>query len=80
MAKCRIRWFVYAGGGQSGQPLEKIPHTASMRGHWPGWDAECTTHGYQTRTGGAIKASVQRDVEFHKWEAEHGYLAEERSR
>lgn len=61
----KIRWFVYAGG--YGQPLTKIPHTASMRGHWPGWDAECEC-GWESRTGGATKASVQRDVRAHKYE------------
>ena len=34
----QARWFVYTGG--CGQPLEKIPHAASTRGHWRGYDVE----------------------------------------
>ncbi len=39
----RAKWLVYAGG--YGQRLVKIPHTASMRGHWPGYDSSAPTAG-----------------------------------
>lgn len=55
----RARWFVYSGG-------ERIPHTAQMRGHWPGWDVECSC-GWKTKTGGAIRASVENDLWDHRW-------------
>ena len=61
----RISWFVYGGG--CGEPLEKIRHTASMRGHWPGWDAECEC-GWASRTGGAIKSYVESEVRAHKYD------------
>lgn len=41
-------------------------HTASVRGRWE-WDASCSC-GWESRTGGATKASVQRDVDDHKWD------------
>jgi hypothetical protein len=53
----RITWWVWAGG-------EKLRHTSQMRGTW-GWDASCTC-GWQTRTGGAVKAYVANEVWFHK--------------
>ena len=67
MREHRARWFVYAGG--YGQPLTKIPHTASMRGHWPGYDVECSC-GWKSRTGGAIKRSVQDALDDHRYSAE----------
>lgn len=60
----RAKWFVYAGG--HGQPLEKIPHTAQMRGSWPGWDVECSC-GWASKTGGATKTSVENDLRDHRW-------------
>jgi len=53
----RIHWFVYAGD-------EKIPHTAKMRGAW-GYDVECSC-GWQTRTGGATRRSVEDEIWLHK--------------
>jgi hypothetical protein len=61
--KVTIKWFVYAGE-------EKIRYNATMRGTW-GYDAECSC-GWETKTGGAIKSSVQADVELHKT-MEHNY-------
>ena len=61
--KVTIKWFVYSMG-------EKFAHTSSMRGTW-GWDAECSC-GWKTTTGGAVKSSVQSDVELHKT-MEHNY-------
>lgn len=54
----RITWYVWSGG-------VKLRHTAQMRGHWPGWDATCEC-GWSSRTGGATKTSVRRDVWDHK--------------
>jgi hypothetical protein len=54
----RISWWVYAG-------RERIRHTATMRGHWPGWDATCSC-GWDSQTGGATRGSVRRDVWAHK--------------
>jgi hypothetical protein len=58
----RITWYVWDSNGAD---RTKIRHTASMRGSWPDWDATCEC-GWQSHTGGAIKASVQRDVWNHK--------------
>jgi len=55
----RISWSVWAGG-------QKLPHTSTMRGTW-GWDATCSC-GFQTRTGGATRASVERDVWNHMYD------------
>lgn len=62
----RITWWVYSGG--YGQPLERIRKTATMRGHWPGYDATCEC-GWDSKTGGAVKSSVERDVRDHKYDA-----------
>lgn len=59
----RIRWFVWAGG-------ERIPHTRSMAGTW-GWDAECEC-GWYSGTGGAVRRSVQTDIDLHRL-TEHGW-------
>ena len=56
----RIRWWVYAGD-------KRIPHEASMRGQW-GFDATCSC-GWDSRTGGAIRARVREYVNEHKREA-----------
>lgn len=66
----RGRWFVYAGGND--QPREKIPHTASMRGPWPAWDVTCSCGQWESRTGGATHASVQRDLDDHRFDAQLG--------
>jgi hypothetical protein len=41
MREHRATWWVWSGG-------EKIRHTASMRGHWPGWDVACSC-GWESR-------------------------------
>lgn len=61
----RISWFVYGGG--YGSPLVKMPRTANMRGHWPGYDAECSC-GWKSATGGAVKSYVEQQVRDHKWD------------
>jgi hypothetical protein len=60
----RASWYVYAWNGQ-GQ-YERLRHAAVMRGGW-GWDVECSC-GWQTRTGGATRRSVEQDLWFHRWE------------
>lgn len=67
MREHKPRWFVYAGG--YGQPLVKIPHQASMRGHWPGYDVECSC-GWGSKTGGAIKPRVVDALFDHRYSAQ----------
>lgn len=61
----RIRWFVYTDSG------EKIPRTSSMRGAWPGYDAECSC-GWSSRTGGGVQSWVEDLVRDHKRDVEYG--------
>ena len=61
--KVTIKWFVYAGE-------EKIRHNSTMRGTW-GYDAECSC-GYETKTGGGVRAWVANMMEDHKRQ-EHNY-------
>lgn len=63
--KHQIKWFVWSAG-------QKLPHEATMRGSWDGWDAECSC-GWATRTGGAIKTRVREAVADHKWEVANGF-------
>jgi hypothetical protein len=63
----RARWFVYAGGW--GTPTEKIPHTATMRGTWAGYDVACSC-GWESHTGGATRTSVEDDLFMHRLEAQ----------
>lgn len=57
----RISWWVYTGNGQ-----ERIRRTAKMRGWWPGYDVTCSC-GWETRTGGAVRSYVEREVWLHKF-------------
>ena len=59
----RCRWFVYTGN--PGNPRERIPHTAMMRGRWPGYDVECQC-GWETKTGGATRTHIRDRVWMHK--------------
>lgn len=59
----RARWFVYAGGW--GTPTEKILHTSTMRGTWAGYDVTCSC-GWESRTGGATRSSVEDDLFMHR--------------
>jgi hypothetical protein len=60
--KAQIKWFVYNGN-------EKTRYTGGLG--FRAWDASCSC-GWQTKTGGAIRASVLRDVNTHKIQ-DHGY-------
>jgi hypothetical protein len=72
--KHRIKWFVYAVSWDRSR-VERLPHVASMRGSWDGWDAECSC-GWASRTGGAIKARVSEAVADHKWDVANGFWRE----
>jgi hypothetical protein len=61
--KVQIKWFWVANDGTKIRNNQGFIHYA--------WDATCSC-GWATNTGGAIKASVQRDVEKHKW-LDHDY-------
>ena len=60
----RARWFVYGGG--YGEPLVKMPRQATMRGHWPGYDVECSC-GWKSKTGGATRRSVEDMLWDHRY-------------
>ena len=74
MREHRARWFVYAGGGHTGTTRQKIPHTAAMRGFWPGYDVTCSC-GWESRTGGATRNSVESDL----WDHRHAEQCEKSS-
>jgi hypothetical protein len=63
----RATWFVYAGG--YGTPTEKIRHTSQMRGSWAGYDVACSC-GWESKTGGATKASVEDELFDHRHDAQ----------
>ena len=67
----RIRWWVYAGG-------ERIPREATMRGQW-GYDATCSC-GWDSRTGGAVRSCIEREVHDHKWDVANGFWDEAEGR
>jgi hypothetical protein len=56
-SKVTIKWFAVAPNG------EKIRNNQGLINN--AWDATCSC-GWESKTGGAIKASVLRDVESHK--------------
>lgn len=69
--KVQIQWFAVLHDGSKMRNNKGFIHNA--------WDVKCSC-GWESHTGGAIKASVVRDVEAHKWDA-HNYtwVASERS-
>lgn len=69
--KHKISWFAYANAWD-GSSRVRLRHSASMRGSWDGWDAECTC-GWASHTGGAIKARVAEAVADHKWDVANGF-------
>jgi hypothetical protein len=68
----RGRWFVWVGDGSAAYPREKIPHASTMSGSWPGWDVACSCGQWESKTGGATRASVQRDLDDHRIDAQLG--------
>lgn len=65
---CRIIWWVYTGGTDENGRRERIRRTATMRGQWPGYDAECLTHGWESHSGGAVRSYIEHEVWSHKWD------------
>jgi hypothetical protein len=65
----RIRWFAVDPSVPFGQEGHYIPKQETMLWSNYGWDVKCSC-GWESRTGGAIGASVRRDVEDHRWIAE----------
>jgi hypothetical protein len=61
--KILIKWFVYANE-------QKIRYTGGAG--FIAWDASCSC-GWESKTGGAIRASVLRDVLAHK-RFDHNYM------
>jgi hypothetical protein len=61
--KVQIKWFAIFSDGSKMRNSQGFVHNA--------WDVECSC-GWATHTGGAIKASVLRDVWAHK-RFEHNY-------
>jgi hypothetical protein len=66
-----VRWFVYTGGTNPDGTAERIPRTSSMRGSWPGYEAECSC-GWKSRTGGGVESWVRELVSEHKIDVEFG--------
>ena len=62
----RITWWVWAYGAD-GQRPQKLRHTSKMRGAW-GYDATCSCGNWESRTGGATRTSVERDVWDHMYD------------
>jgi hypothetical protein len=54
--KIQIKWFVING-------TEKSRYSGGIG--FRAWEATCSC-GWETKTGGAIRASVLRDVDSHK--------------
>jgi len=54
--KIQIKWFVING-------TEKSRYSGGIG--FRAWEATCSC-GWETKTGGAIRASVLRDVDAHK--------------
>jgi hypothetical protein len=61
--KVQIKWFAILHDGSKMRNSQGFVHNA--------WDVECSC-GWKTATGGAIKASVLRDVWAHK-RFDHNY-------
>ena len=61
--KVKIQWFWVASDGTKIRNNKGFVHYA--------WDVKCSC-GWESRTGGAIKAWVQKEVEAHKWDV-HNY-------
>ena len=57
----KISWWVW---NDMQTPQVLIRRTRHMIGRW-GYEATCTC-GWKTRTGGAIKAYIQREIQLHK--------------
>lgn len=56
----RVRWFAYSGPYGEKEPLRSGQKLIGI-----GYDVTCSC-GWESKTGGAIKASVQRDLLAHR--------------
>lgn len=69
----RVRWFGRTTPG-SEYPDGYVPRNKWMKGRDWGWDVKCSC-GWATHTGGAIEASIQEEIDEHRYhaqfEAEH---------
>lgn len=63
MTDHKIRWFVYETPGG-----DLIPHAASHRGSWPGFEAKCSC-GWESHTGGATRTYIKSAIADHKLDA-----------
>lgn len=63
-----IRWFGRVAPCDE-FPDGFVPRTRFMRGRDWGWDVRCSC-GWESRTGGAIEASVRRNVAEHRLDVE----------
>jgi hypothetical protein len=61
--KVAIKWFAVLHDGSKMRNNKGFSHYA--------WDVTCSC-GWESKTGGAIKACVQKEVEAHKY-TEHDY-------
>ena len=66
-SKCRIKWFAVCRDWDTNAKVLR-PRTRGFIHN--AWDAKCLTHGWESRSGGAIEASIKRDIADHKWEVE----------
>ena len=67
MCEHRATWWVWGWNSSTGEQ-RKMRHASTMRGTW-GWDVTCSC-GWESRTGGATRASVQRDLDDHRLDAQ----------
>jgi hypothetical protein len=65
----RATWWVYTGGRDATGGHERIRRIATMRGFWPGYDVTCSC-GWESRTGGAIRRSVEDKLWNHRYDAQ----------
>jgi len=62
MSAHKIQWWAYAWNHDG--EVHKIRRSHTMRGEW-GYDVVCSC-GWETRTGGAIRSYIEREVRIHK--------------
>ena len=58
----KIRWYIYTYDSAGRRHM--IPRTHGIRGSW-GYDVICSC-GWESRTGGAIRTYMEREVWLHK--------------
>lgn len=59
----KIRWFGYQRG-DSGK-MERTPRIKGLLGY-PGFDATCTTCGWDSAVGQGVESEIKRKIENHK--------------